>query len=83
MLWNHTLPGARQRCFCRKFKITHRLFIVYGDGPVQEIGNLGMDPAAGHIAILSHGDVGVSEVVGADPRRETLIVDQRCHRLTE
>jgi hypothetical protein len=36
--------------------------------------------AAGHVAVLSHGHLGVAEVIGADPCREALIVDQGGER---
>ena len=42
-----------------------------------------MHAAARHIAILCHRHVGMAEMVGADPRRETGIVNERCYRLAE
>lgn len=59
------------------------LFMVYGGGSVQQIRYLRMDPAAGHVPILCHRHLGMPEVIGADPGRRTLIVDQGGHRLAE
>jgi len=62
---------------------SHRLFIVYADCAVQQVCYLGVDAAAGHVAVLSHADVGVAEVIGADPSRESFIVDECGDRLAE
>jgi hypothetical protein len=40
-------------------------------------------PAARHVAILRHRNLGVTEVVGPDPRRQSGVVDQRCHGFAE
>jgi hypothetical protein len=33
---------------------------------VQQISRLSMDPASRHVAVLSHGDMGVAEMIGPD-----------------
>jgi hypothetical protein len=42
-----------------------------------------MHPAPAHVDILDHADLGVAEVIGADPGRHPLIIDERGHRLSE
>jgi hypothetical protein len=62
---------------------SHRLFIVYADCAVQQVGHLSVDAAAGHVAVLGHADVGVAEVIGADPGRKTFVVDESGDGLAE
>jgi hypothetical protein len=47
------------------------------NGSVQEIRHSCVHPAAGQVAILSHRDPGVPEVIGTDPGRQPIVVDQR------
>jgi hypothetical protein len=37
------------------------------DRTIQQVGYLGAYTAAGHVSVLGHADVGVPEVIGADP----------------
>jgi hypothetical protein len=46
------------------------------DGAVHQIGDLRVDSTPGHVAVLRHGDVAVAEMVGTDPGRKTLVVDE-------
>ena len=59
----------------------HCLFIVYG--AAQQVRHRRVDTPARHVVVLSHADPRVSEVVRTDPRRQSLVVDQRRHGLTE
>ena len=42
-----------------------------------------MDAAAGHVLALGHRDPRVTEVMGADPGRRPLIVDEGGHGFAE
>lgn len=64
-------------------QLSHRLFIVYADGAVQQVRHLRMDPPSGHVAVLGHADVAVAEMVGADAGRQSFVVDQGCDGLAE
>ena len=79
------LPGARSVGLFRLARVAgRRLFGVYvRDDTFQQVSDLGVHAAARHIAILCHRHVGMAEMVGADPRRETGIVNERCYRLAE
>jgi hypothetical protein len=58
------------------FKISHRLFIVYGHRPVQELRDLNMNSTSRHVAVLGHRHLRVAKVIRTDPRRQALVVDQ-------
>jgi hypothetical protein len=40
------------------------------DDSVEQLGYLCVNPAATHVLVLSHRDVGVTKVVGADASRQ-------------
>ena len=66
--------------------MSHRLSIVYADGSVQQLQQLRQlrhDAATGHVAVLSHGYLGVAEVIGAEPRGQALVVDGGGNCLAE
>jgi hypothetical protein len=50
---------------------------------VQQLGNHLVRPTPRHVGVLSFRYPSVAQVVGADPRRQTLVIDQGSHRLTE
>jgi hypothetical protein len=62
--------------FSRSTLRSHRLFIVYADRAIQQVGHLSVDTAASHVPVLRHADVAVTEVIGADLGRETFVVDE-------
>ena len=76
-------PAHVRGHFSRSSAPSHRLFIVYADCAVAAPCYLGVDPAPGHVAILGHADVGVAEVIGADPGRESFVIDECGDRLAE
>jgi hypothetical protein len=41
--------------------------IVYADVAVEQVPDLRVHPAPRHVAVLSHAEVGVAEMMGADP----------------
>jgi hypothetical protein len=49
----------------------------------EELSDLIVDPAAAHVAVLSHRNFGVPEVVRTDARGQSGIVNQRRKGLTE
>ena len=61
-----------------QIRAIHRLFIAYG--AVQQRRDLGMYAAAGHVLVLRHRDLGVTELVRADSRGQSFAVDQIGHR---
>jgi hypothetical protein len=53
------------------------------DGTIEQIGNLSVDTASTHIAVLGHAHVTVLEVIGADAGRQSFVVDERRDGLAE